>query len=56
MTARHKKSWGIDNGYYAEYAGAVAGPRGKCIQVLPSLQIASGGKTYLYGAPGRKYC
>ena len=56
VTARHKKSWGIDSGYYTEYAGAVAGPRGKCIQVLPSLQIASGGKTYLYGAPWRKYC
>jgi hypothetical protein len=56
VTARYQKSWGIDTGYYTEYAGAVAGPSGKCIEVLPSLQIRSGGKTYLYGAPWRKYC
>ena len=56
VSARHQKSWGIDSGYYTEYAGAVAGPGGKCIEVLPSLQIPSGGKTYLYGAPWRKYC
>ena len=56
VTARYQKSWGIDTGYYTEYAGAVAGPRGTCIQVLPSLQIRSGGTTYLYGAPWRKYC
>ena len=56
VTARHQKSWGIDTGYYTEYAGAVAGPRGKCIEVMSTLQIPGRGTTYLYSASWRRFC
>jgi hypothetical protein len=56
VTARHQKSWGIDTGYYTEYAGAVAGPAGKCIEVHSTLQIPAPRTTYLYSTRWRRFC
>jgi hypothetical protein len=56
ISAHYQKTWGIDSGYYTEYAGAVAGPSGRCIAVMSNLQIPSGGKIYLYGTTWKTYC